>query len=480
MLSFFCYDTGHVTGARDEFKRRNRGTAGARVARMSARRRASTLAVSLAVLMIASLAGCNDQSAMKLAAPPNLYSKGDNYPAAAIPQPLRSVAPEVLYVTDRQPVVGADGGLSGYSQKRSDSVVLGVSRVRFGSASDWEALVRRTHADAGDPISRLSVETMQEIVRLPATPLPFERRANRLSVLPEAQASYRAATRAMQLEIAARLRATGQNSVLLYIHGVNNDFEDGVATTANIWHYAGRRGMPVAFSWPASDTGLLQYFRDVTSGDFSVFHVKEFLRALAEIPELERIDIIAHSRGSAVMTTALRELLIEARAAGRDPRRAMKTGILIMAAPDLDVGVARQRLIAEHFAEAFEQIDIYANQHDQVLNLSRIVRAAALLGQLTAADFEENEIASLTRAGNVHFIKVARLQGLGHAYFRENPAVLSDIALTLRSRAAPGTVFRPLVAETGNIWGLQPDYPAGPLPSVLDMGLPMVLSGIER
>lgn len=422
-----------------------------------------------ALMALVLLAGCADRSTLKLARPPNLYSQGENYPAAAIPETFRTVAPELLYATDRQPLRDAQGALTGYGEARSDSLALGVSRVRFGTADDWPALVRRTHADAGEPIARLTLQGTDEAVRLPETPLPFERRGARLEVLAPARAAYDAATRAMQGEIAARLRASGQDSVLVYIHGVNNDFRDSVATTANIWHFAGRRGVPVALSWPASDTGLLKYFRDVTSGDFSVFHVKEFLRALAGIPELARIDIIAHSRGSAIMTTALRELLIEARAAGRDPRAAMKTGILIMAAPDLDVGVTRQRLIAERFAEAFEQINIYANPGDRVLNLSRLVRAAALLGKLTSNDFEPEEIASLTRAGNVHFIRVAELGGvLGHAYFRANPAVLSDIALTLRSRGAPGSAFRPLVAETGNIWRLDPDYPAGPLPAVLD------------
>lgn len=435
---------------------------------------------ALALLVV--LAACaGDKSALRLAKPPNLYSAGDNYPAETIAPALRTVAPEVLYLTDRRPVADAGATLSGYGAKRSDSVVLGVSRVRFGSAADWPALVRRTHADAGDPIARLHVGAPREIVRLPATPLPFARQGARLVTLPKADAAYRQATRAMQAEIGARLRASGQNSVLLYVHGVNNDFKDAVATTANIWHYAGRRGVPVALSWPASDTGgLLRYFRDLISGEFSVFHVKEALRALAGVPGLERIDIVAHSRGGAVMTAALRELLIEARAAGRDPRRTMKIGILIMAAPDLDIGVTRQRLIAERFAEGFEQIDIYASGQDQVLGMSALLRAAARLGQLSASDFDPDEIASLTRAGNVHFIRVADVQGLGHSYFRENPAVLSDIALTLRSRAAPGSAFRPLLPETGNIWRLEPDYPAGPLPGVLDAQPGQLLAGANR
>ena len=87
--------------------------------------------------------------------PPNLYSGGENYPAMTIPQRYRTVAPEILYVTDRRPVTDDEGAVSGYSEARSDSVALGSARVRFGSAEDWPALVRRTHADKGEPITRL-------------------------------------------------------------------------------------------------------------------------------------------------------------------------------------------------------------------------------------------------------------------------------------------------------------------------------------
>ena len=119
---------------------------------------------------------------------------------------------------------------------------------------------------------------------------------------------------------------------MIFVHGVSNDFEDGVATLANLWHYSGRQSLPISYSWPAGNPGLLRYFRDVGAGEFSVFHVKEFLRLLASVPEVKRIDIVAHSRGNAVVTDALRELLIEARAGGHEPRDVLKTGILVMAA----------------------------------------------------------------------------------------------------------------------------------------------------
>lgn len=48
-----------------------------------------------------------------------------------------------------------------------------------------------------------------------------------------------------------------------------------------------------------------------------------------------------------VTTTVLRELIIEARAAGRNPRESYRIEILIMAAHYLDFDVVRQRLMTE-------------------------------------------------------------------------------------------------------------------------------------
>ena len=100
---------------------------------------------------------------------------------------------------------------------------------------------------------------------------------------------------------------------------------------------------------------------------------------LSQIPELGQIDIVAHSRGSDVVTTALRELIIEARGAGIHPKLALKTGTFIMAAPDIDIDIVRQRLQAERFAEAFEQINLYINPADRALR--RTVSTAAIVGK---------------------------------------------------------------------------------------------------
>lgn len=425
------------------------------------------------VLLAFLLTGCGVVNTASVLAPvPNLYTfdTGDAYPAERVPEGLRQTTSEILYVTDRNPERGEGGAVRGYGTGRSDSFAFGSSSVNFGGLMSWQELVARTQSESGQKMTRLQSVQLQELTRFPDTPLPFERRSGQLRTVPDAEREYQARAAVMRREISHRMREHGQDRVLVYVHGINNEFEDSIGVLANIWHYSGRQSLPVAYSWPAGNEGILKYFRDVESSEFSVFHVKEFLRMLASVPEVRRIDIVAHSRGNVVTTNALRELQIEARASGRDPQKALKTGILVMAAPDLDVGVARQRLLAEHFAEGFDHINIYVNPNDEALRLSSIIGDVVRLGNVSVDSFRMKDIDSLTSAGNISFIVVEQAGGrLGHSYFRENPAVLSDIVLTLRSRQAPGTAFRPLEIAEGNMWVLHPNYPAAPLPDVLDV-----------
>lgn len=116
---------------------------------------------------------------------------------------------------------------------------------------------------------------------------------------------------------------------------------------------------PVAYAWPASGPGLLSgYADDRESGEFSVVHLKQLLRFLAETPEVERVHLLAHSQGTDVVTTAARERIIEARAAGLDPRRELKLENLVLLAPDLDLAVIDQRFTAEALGPALGRVTV--------------------------------------------------------------------------------------------------------------------------
>ncbi|MGI3213206.1 alpha/beta hydrolase [Roseovarius tibetensis] len=339
------------------------------------------------------------------------------------------------YVTDRASQRSQDGGIA-YTTERSPAMTFGVAQI------------------ATDTV-RPDLEGLHEIRRFPQTPLPFSQ--DRGIILPDAEATlaYNAAKADMRRTLASALQRSGQREILFYVHGFNSLFEETLETTARLWHVTGRDALPVAYSWPAGNPGAFGYFKDRESGEFSVFHLKETLRLLKDVPGLERIHIVAHSRGSDVVTTALRELVIEERAAGRNPLQTLKVETLILAAPDLDFSVVRQRLIAEHFGPAFGRITVYMNPNDGALGLAQLLMAGTRFGRLSFDALGETEREIFRRIRNVHFVNVSAVTGQSsHSYFRNNPEVLADLAKVITTGTPPESPSRNLEPLEANFWRL--------------------------
>ncbi len=414
-----------------------------------------------------------------LAPSPNIYVAAGNYPQAEIAPAYRTTTPKILYVTDRQLTTGKDGKIA-YGIGRNASMALGEATVSFGQNLTWEELRQASAERDRKHAVNLSVQGITELVRFPETPIPFGVSNGRVVDLPGPHSADSASQRKMQNIIAARLAASTQKDVVLFVHGYHNDFNRAVLSLADIWHLTGRYGVPIAYTWPAGNKGLTGYFKDREAGEFSIYHLKETLRILAKTPGLRRIHIVAHSRGTDVVTTALREMVIEARAAGRNPRQVLKVETLILAAPDLDFGIVGQRLIAERFGPAMGQITVYINQNDETLSMAQRLMAGKRFGRIDANDLTPNEKEIFARIKNVYFINVEGVPNrpgfvssapneeagkpLGHSYFRKNPGVLSDIALTIRGGLRPQDPGRPLTREQGNFWNLPVGYPFSDAP----------------
>ncbi len=336
----------------------------------------------------------------------------------------------LFYVTDRN-VVKSDAGATIYGEDRNPSMAFG--RVRAAGTGRGG----------------------RELVRFPATPLPFSMQAGRIVPEPTVARAYDQSIARVRSELSSTLRAAGGRDVTVFVHGFNNDFEESVQSARILAEASGRKGVFVLFSWPAGHSGLGGYLRDRESGEFSIYHLKETLRILAGVPGLRSIHVIAHSRGSDVATTALREMVIAARASGRSPRDVLKVDNLIMAAPDIDFGVAGQRLLAEQFGPAFGRITVYMNPRDGTLALSQSLMSGIRFGRLTEADLDPNAREIFNGVGNVDFLDVENVvMRSGHGYFRQNPAVLADIGRLIRYSAPPGDPRRALRHLEGNFWAV--------------------------
>ena len=409
--------------------------------------------------------GCANRGFMPT---PNLFVDEGSYTTAQSGENTPSPNLEVLYVTDRATTDRdsansddtAPDEFSTYGNSRSASAAFGVAQVALKPGIDWSALSDASDGDKRNVRLNFGDVKASEIGRYPDSPYLFDLdQQGKASVDSKTLQNLQSAKEQFRQLVVERLEQNATNDVVLFIHGFNNSFDFAAQTLSGIWHFLQRRQVPILYSWPAGVGGIRGYFVDSESGQFTIFHLKETLRTLFEIPEIDNIHIIAHSRGTDVITTAMRELLIEHRRT-EDPKEYFKIANLILAAPDLDYGVVRQRLLAEQFGTAFGQITVYTTSTDKALSLSQFFLRSIRFGLLASNDVNTRDSSILENVGNVGFILATNVKSFtGHDYYFSNPAVSSDLLTVINHSAKPGTSLRPLTHQGGNFWLLNNNYP---------------------
>jgi len=403
---------------------------------------------------------------------PNLYLGQDDDPFAEVPAGLQSNKVDVLYVTDRKPLASKDGTLT-YGHERSTSMAFGSCIVEIGRDVDWPVLAANSRKKERSVSLELKTRKTTEHARFPSTPLAVVPASNGVKPDPSEVKREKEIAFKLQENVEKRLAQTNCKEAFVYLHGFNNTFEDTVFVTAELWHFMGRRGVPIVYSWPAKQS-LFGYGYDRESSEFTVFHFKQFLTALAGCGNLDKIHILAHSRGTDVAASAFRELVIAANALparggpiiespGQSAREVMgKVGNVILAAADIDMEVASQRLVAEMAFMSAEKVTIYISHEDKALNLAVwLFESIGRLGELSLRIFSPDHFKRLEVIDRIDFIDARVDTGfLGHAYFHSSPAVSSDLILLLRDNLEPGA-GRPLKCDdrSTRYWSIEKDYP---------------------
>ena len=399
----------------------------------------------LLLLWLAFLSGC--AAPRKMIETPDLYRDNTTPLFGSLAPELAGNRLQVLYTTDRLPLKDESGRIIGYGAERSTSGALGIAEVEIENED------ARQDPDFRPPIKMLSVD---ERVRFPETPhLYTVGEHGRINIDPDVAAELEQADARARREITNRLALTPRKDVYLDVHGVATEFEDTVLSMAEFWHFLGREGVPLVYTWPAGAKGLVFYTVDRESGEFTVLHLKQFIRLLADMPEIERIHITAHSRGNDIVLTALRELIIEARAGGLDPRERLKIANLVLVAADMDMEVDMQRMVGEAIGPAIGRVTVYSNSKDKALGAAKsLFGSQQRLGTLTVSDLTERQQQFLRRMTNLDLIVYEGSGGgfLGHSYY-DDPAVSSDVLKVLRYGWRPGEGKRQgLERVEGNIW----------------------------
>ena len=414
------------------------------------------------------LCGCGGGT--KLMPTPNLYSRSQADPFADVAQPLQNNKVEVLYLTDREPEKSKPEYRE-YGYKRSRSVAFGISHVEIGKDTSWEELKQASRTAERKKDLKLAVTRTEELGRFPPTPKTLVELPSpaELATMPahtptttdaDVEASKKAAGELLSRELAK----TPVKDVYIFVHGYNNTFYDGVMTIAQLWHFLGRQGVPISYSWPAGNTGLLRgYTYDRESSEFTVYHLKEMLRFIALHPDVRHVHLIAHSRGTDVAASALRELHLEISGSGKRTGEVLKLNTLILAAPDLDLDVVMQRLVTARVGRVPDRFALYVCAADEALSLSNwLFQGAMRLGTVRSNIFTPEELQALRRAKSVQIIdaRISKPGPNGHSYFYENPAVSSDVILLLRyGRGAGADKGRPLRETKSGFWVIDDKYP---------------------
>jgi esterase/lipase superfamily enzyme len=400
---------------------------------------------------------------------PNVLLEPNRDFYSELPEELKSTEVQLLYVTDRAPETDQNGELH-YGYERSASLGFGTAVVDLGVNLSWDELLEASRAQKRLKPVRLELEDVTEIARGPMTPLPFREIDGRIVEEPERVAERRNSIEVFHRALARRLALTPRKEVFIYVHGYHNNFDDAAFAMAELWHFLGRIGVPLIYTWPAGYPGLFGYTYDRESSEFTVYHLRSLLQILAEFPEVERVHIIAHSRGTDVAVAALREVTIGARAAGIDPKERFKVRNLILAAPDLDLQVATQRIVGDKLPLSVHRFTIYTSPEDKAIGFATKLFASPrgrlgtfgeeqLSPRLEGVMSYSNANLAVVNFESASDILFSTGQGYGHSYFRDAPTVASDVVLTLRDDLDPGAPGRPLLPLGHHFWRIPQGYP---------------------
>ncbi|MEI9916877.1 MAG: alpha/beta fold hydrolase [Methylovirgula sp.] len=212
-------------------------------------------------------------------------------------------------------------------------------------------------------------------------------------------------------------RIGSNRDVLLYVHGFNTSFDAARFRLAQIVTDGRFGGIPVLFTWPASNS-LLDYEAARESATASRDSLANLLKDLSEIPDVGRIHILAHSLGTWLTMEALRQ-----RAIAGSPSLNGKLGLVMLAAPDIDLSVFRSQLSeldASH-------VSVLVSADDRALSLSRTL--AGDRPRVGALDPRKpSDRAALARLG----VKIYDLSGksdglIDHDAYADLPDVVRSI-----------------------------------------------------
>jgi esterase/lipase superfamily enzyme len=224
-------------------------------------------------------------------------------------------------------------------------------------------------------------------------------------------------------EIATRAVALGNPGILVFVHGYNSSFADAARRAGQLAYDLKFAGATVLFSWP-SQAATLEYTVDEQAAEWSVPDMQAVLASLATAAPGTPIYVIAHSMGNRVFTRGFKALL------EKDPAQSAPFKQLVLAAPDIDADVFR-REIGPAILGKGPRVTLYASSNDKALAAS-----AGVHGGYHRLGESGKDLVVLKGLDTVDASGV-RTEFLGHSYYGDSDAVMSDLMYVIRKSLPP-------------------------------------------
>ncbi len=219
------------------------------------------------------------------------------------------------------------------------------------------------------------------------------------------------------------VRHAPKRQVLVFVHGFNNKFEDAVYRFAQIVHDSHTEAVPVLFTWPSKGS-VLAYGYDQESATYSRNQLENVLGGLAADPSIGEISILAHSMGNWLLLESLRQMAIRG---GHIPPKIKN---VLLAAPDVDVGIAREQIA--DMGPNKPAFSLFVSRADKALAVSSDVWGdGARLGSIDPLSPSNRAMLERDKIAVYDLSQLTTPGGLNHDTFASSPEIVALIGARL-------------------------------------------------
>ena len=237
-----------------------------------------------------------------------------------------------------------------------------------------------------------------------------------------------------QLKAQLLSRSAGRRNAVVFVHGYNTGYEDGLFRFAQFYTDIGLDDVPVHYSWPSAEK-LLRYGYDRDSMLYARDGFETAIRSVLAAGA-EKVLIVGHSMGSMLIMETLREIAI----AGDAATRGRIAGVVLVS-PDIDIDVFRSQV--RRIGTLPQPFVVFSSKRDRVLKFAAAeiygsdrVGALPLDGELSDLDVNVVDVTEYSRGVLNHdtaitspaFLKIiGNMQGFAKSFGEGATAMSSEV-----------------------------------------------------